>query len=111
MKGVEVPDREQDFTADPVELFFDLVFVFAFSRLVYHLVHHPDWTGVGEFALLFTMIWLPWTQFTWSANAVPGNQRPVRVLLLIGTVVSVPMGASATGEPGPTSTSCGRLSA
>jgi low temperature requirement protein LtrA len=96
MRGVVVPDQEEDFTADPVELFFDLAFVFAFSRLVYHLVHHPDWAGVGEFALLFLMIWLPWTQFTWSANAVPGNQRPVRVLLLVGTVVSVPMAASVT---------------
>jgi low temperature requirement protein LtrA len=96
MKGLLVPDREEDFTADPVELFFDLAFVFAFSRLVYHLVHHPDWTGVGEFALLFILIWLPWTQFTWSANAVSGNQRPVRVLFLVGTVASVPMAASVT---------------
>jgi low temperature requirement protein LtrA len=91
MKGVDVPPYEEDFTADPVELFFDLVFVFAFSRLVHHLVHHPDWAGVGEFALLITMIWLPWTQFTWSANAVAGNSRTVRVLFLLATVASVPM--------------------
>jgi low temperature requirement protein LtrA len=96
MRGVTVPDRDEDFTADPVELFFDLVFVFAFSRLVYHLVQHPDWTGVGEFALLMIMIWLPWTQFTWSANAVSGNTRPVRVLFLIATVASVPMAGAVT---------------
>lgn len=96
MRGVNLPPEEEDFTADPVELFFDLAFVFAFSRLVYHLVHHPDWTGVGEFALLFMMIWLPWSQFTWSANAVAGNQRPVRALFLVGTVASVPMAASVT---------------
>jgi low temperature requirement protein LtrA len=91
MKGVEVPAYEEDFTADPVELFFDLVFVFAFSRLVHHLIVHPDWTGVGEFALLMMMIWLPWTQFTWSANAVAGNSRRVRLLFLGATVASVPM--------------------
>jgi low temperature requirement protein LtrA len=96
MRGIVVPDREEDFSADPVELFFDLVFVFAFSRLVYHLVHHPDWAGFGEFALLFVMIWLPWTQFTWSANAVPGNTRPVRLLFLVATVASVPMAGSVT---------------
>jgi low temperature requirement protein LtrA len=96
MKGVLVPPREEDFTADPVELFFDLAFVFAFSRLVYLLVHQPDWSGVGEFALLFTLIWLPWTQFTWSANAVSGNNRRVRLAFLIGTVASVPMAASVT---------------
>ncbi|MFW2332830.1 low temperature requirement protein A [Ilumatobacter sp.] len=96
MKGIVVPPREDDFTADPVELFFDLAFVFAFSRLVYLLVHEPNWTGVFEFALLFWLIWLPWTQFTWSANAVSGNNRKVRVAFLIGTVASVPMAASVT---------------
>lgn len=96
MKGIVVPPQEDDFTADPVELFFDLAFVFAFSRLVYLLVHEPNWTGVGEFALLFTLIWLPWSQFTWSANAVSGNNRNVRLLFLIGTVASVPMAASVT---------------
>jgi low temperature requirement protein LtrA len=102
VRGVTVPDRDEDFTADPVELFFDLVFVFAFSRLVYHLVHHPDWTGVGEFTLLFVMIWLPWTQFTWSANAVSGNARSVRGLFLIATVASVPMAGAVTDAFAPT---------
>lgn len=96
MKGVDLPPADEDFSADPVELFFDLAFVFAFSRLVHHLLHHPDWTGVGEFALMVVMIWLPWTQFTWSANAVAGNARPIRLLFLVGTVASVPMAASVT---------------
>ena len=96
MKGVEVPPPEADYTADPAELYFDLAFVFAFNRLVYLLVHHPDWTGFGEFALLMTMIWLPWTQFTWSANAVPGNARPVRALFMLATVASIPMAGAVT---------------
>lgn len=102
--GIPVPDREEDFAADASELFFDLVFVFAFSRLVAHLVHHPTWEGVGEFALLFALIWMPWSQFTWSANAVAGNSRPVRVLFLVATVASVPMAAGVTtafGDGGP----------
>lgn len=99
-----MPPHEDDFTADPAELFFDLAFVFAFSRLVHHLVHHPDWKGVGEFVLLFTMIWVPWTQFTWSANAVAGNTRRVRLLLMVATVACIPMAGSVTtalGDGGP----------
>ncbi|WP_420452218.1 low temperature requirement protein A [Ilumatobacter sp.] len=96
MRGVEVPPPDDDFTADPVELFFDLAFVFAFSRLVSVVVHEPTWAGVGEVALLLTLIWLPWSQFTWSANAVAGNARPIRALFLVGTVASVPMAASVT---------------
>ncbi|MGI9603406.1 MAG: low temperature requirement protein A [Acidimicrobiales bacterium] len=96
MKGIQIPPRTEDFTADPVELFFDLAYVFAFSQLVGHLVHHPDWRGVGEAGLLFMLMWLPWSQFTWAANRVSGNGRRVRVLFLIGTAVSVPMAASVS---------------
>lgn len=94
MKGVVLPDRQEDFTADPVELFFDLAYVFAFSRLVVLLVHDPSWAGVGKAALLYVLMWFGWSQFTWSANAVSGNGRPIRVLFLIATAVSVPMAAS-----------------
>lgn len=94
MKGIDLPEKTEDFTADPVELFFDLAFVFAFSQLVLRLVYDPDWSGVGETALLFWLIWLPWSQFTWAANAVSGNGRPVRVFFLIATAASMPMAAS-----------------
>ena len=78
MKGLAVPEPTEDFTADPVELFFDLAFVFAFSQLVHLLIVHPDWQHVGEAALLFVLLWLPWTQFTWSANGCPATagRRP-----------------------------------
>ncbi len=97
MKGVPILDREEDFTADPAELFFDLSFVFAFSRLVIHLVEHPSWSGVGEFALLFSLIWFGWANFTWTANAVAGNSRPVRAVFMVATAISLPMAASVDG--------------
>ncbi len=100
VRGVPVPQREEDFAADAGELFFDLVFVFAFSQLVSRLVSHPTWAGAAEFWLLFTMVWLPWAQFTWSANAVAGNSRPVRLLFLVATVASIPMAASVMGAFG-----------
>ena len=96
MKGIELPPLTEDFTADPVELFFDLAYVFAFSQLVALLIEEHTWAGVGKAALLFTLLWLPWQQLTWAANAVSGNGRPVRVLFLIGTVVSIPMAASTS---------------
>jgi low temperature requirement protein LtrA len=101
MRGIEVPERTEDFTADPVELFFDLAYVFAFSQLVGLLIHHPDWDGVGRATLLFLLLWLPWQQFTWSANAVSGNGRTVRIFFLVATVASVPMAASVSTAFGP----------
>ncbi len=96
MKGIELPPATEDFTADPVELFFDLAYVFAFSQLVALLINEPTWTGAGKAALLFGLLWLPWQQLTWAANAVSGNGRPVRALFLIATVVSIPMAASTS---------------
>ncbi len=96
MKGIELPPLTEDFTADPVELFFDLAYVFAFSQLVGLLIEEPTWAGVGKAALLFGLLWLPWQQLTWAANAVSGNGRPVRALFLVATVVSIPMAASTS---------------
>ena len=104
MKGIELPPLTEDFTADPVELFFDLAYVFAFSQLVGLLINEPTWAGAGKAALLFGLLWLPWQQLTWAANAISGNGRPVRILFLIATVVSIPMAAStstAFGGGGP----------
>jgi low temperature requirement protein LtrA len=96
MKGIELPPLTEDFTADPVELFFDLAYVFAFSQLVALLIADPTWVGVGKAALLFALLWLPWQQLTWAANAISGNGRPVRALFLVATVVSIPMAASTS---------------
>ena len=96
MRGLDVPERTEDFTADPVELFFDLAFVFAFSQLVFHLVHHPTWTGAAEAWLLFAMLWMAWSTFTLSANAVSGNARPVRIIFLIATAATLPAAGGVT---------------
>lgn len=96
MKGIEVPARTEDFTADPVELFFDLAYVFAFSQLVGVLIDDPSWSAVGRVALLFWLLWLPWQQLTWSANAVSGNGRVVRLVFLAATAASVPMAAATS---------------
>ncbi|HZB68112.1 MAG TPA: low temperature requirement protein A [Ornithinibacter sp.] len=104
MRGIEVPERTEDFTADPVELFFDLAYVLAFSQLVGLLVDDHTWAGVGRMALLFGLLWLPWQQLTWAANAVSGNGRAVRLIFLAATAASVPMAAStstALDEGGP----------
>lgn len=101
MKGIDVPELTEDFTADPVELFFDLAYVFAFSQVVGRLIADPDWTGVGRTSLLFLLMWLPWSQFTWAANAVSGNGRTIRLLFLMATAASIPMAASVSTAYGP----------
>ncbi len=94
MRGLVVPDIDEDFTADGVELYFDLAFVFAFSQLVAFLVHEHSIVGIWKSLLLFLLLWMAWSQFTWSANAISSSSRVVRSLFLIATVATIPMGAS-----------------
>ncbi len=101
VRGIDVPDAEHDFAAHPVELFFDLAFVFAFAQLVGKLIHDPTPSGVAESALLFLLLWLPWSQFTWTANATSAHGRPVQLVFLVATAASVPMAASISTAFGP----------
>ncbi len=93
---ISLPDPSEDFAANPVELFFDLAFVFAFSQLVGRLIYDPTVEGLGLFTLLFLMLWLPWTTMTWAANAVSAHNRPVQAIMLVATATSVPMAASVS---------------
>lgn len=58
----------EDQSATFVELFFDLVFVFAVTQVV-GLLHGGTWTGAGQAVLAFWLVWWAWTQFTWTLNA------------------------------------------
>jgi low temperature requirement protein LtrA len=44
----------------PLELFFDLVFVFAVSQLSDHLLTHLNWRGAGETAILLVAVFSVW---------------------------------------------------
>jgi low temperature requirement protein LtrA len=50
--------------ADFVELFFDLVFVYAITRITAVTAHHLDLEHVLQSVLVFWLIWWGWTQFT-----------------------------------------------
>jgi len=77
-----------------VELFFDLVFVFAVTRVTHQLAHHLSWGAVGATVVVFWLIWWAWTQFTWALNASNTNRHDVRLVTLIATGVAFLMAAS-----------------
>jgi low temperature requirement protein LtrA len=43
-----------------LELFYDLVYVVVIGRAAHHLAEHLDWRGVGDFIVVFGLIWLAW---------------------------------------------------
>ncbi len=80
-----------------VELFFDLVFVFAVTQITAFTAHHLTSDGILQAILLFWLIWWAWTQFTWTLNPADTTHRAVRVITLVATAVAFVM---ATAVPG-----------
>jgi low temperature requirement protein LtrA len=83
-----------DQSATFVELFFDLVFVFAVTQIVGLLHHDMSWVGVGRATLVFWMVWWAWTQFTWALNAADTTHPFVEFTTLVATAVAFFMAVS-----------------
>ncbi len=65
-----------------VELFFDLVFVFAVTQLSHRLLAHLTVMGTLETAILFAAMWWVWIYTSWATNSLDPDQIPVRALLI-----------------------------
>jgi len=65
-------EREQRVT--PLELFFDLVFVFGFTQVTTVLSDDPTWGGLGHGLLILGALWWAWAAYAWLTNTVdPGE--------------------------------------
>ncbi len=93
----------EDQGATFVELFFDLVFVFAITQVTQYAAHHLDVHGLLRSVMVFWLIWWAWTQFTWALNAANTDHHHVRVSTLISTGVAFVMAISVAKAfaPGP----------
>lgn len=65
-----------------LELFFDLVFVFAITQLSHFLKDHLTWTGFAQSLVLFLAVWWAWMYTTWATNWADPDRFEVRVMLL-----------------------------
>src|ERR687890_517199 len=67
----------------PLELFFDLVFVFALTQVTSFLADHLTWTGMIQGAALLAVLWWAWGGYSWLTNAVPAEEViPARLVIL-----------------------------
>ncbi|MBO3100903.1 low temperature requirement protein A [Cellulomonas fengjieae] len=66
-----------------VELFFDLVFVFAITQLSHGLIAHPDLTTLLHTLVLGWAVWWLWIDTTWVTNWLDPEKVPVRTMLLV----------------------------
>jgi low temperature requirement protein LtrA len=65
----------------PVELFWDLVFVFAITQVSTLLAADLSWRGLGRAMLVLALVWWAWSAFVWMTNAHDPDAPHVRAAL------------------------------
>src|ERR671932_215937 len=87
----------------PLELFFDLVYVFAITQLSHLLLDHLTLEGALETLFLLLAVWWAWVYTTWVTNWFDPDRLPVRLMLVAVMLASLIMSVSipdAFGERG-----------
>ena len=77
---------EQEHRVTPRELFFDLVFVFAFTQVATLLANDPTFAGIGEGVLVLAALWWAWSAYAWFTNIVDPEASPVGFALLAALI-------------------------
>jgi low temperature requirement protein LtrA len=75
------PEHEQRVT--PLELFFDLVFVFGFTQVTTVLSDDPTWSGLGHGLLILASLWWAWASYAWLTNTVDPGEGAVWGAMLV----------------------------
>ena len=74
-----------------LELFFDLVFVFAVTQLSHLLLNHLTLTGVAQTLFLLLVVWWAWIYTAWMTNWFDPESVHVRLVLLVVMAASLMM--------------------
>ena len=80
----ELSDSDSgDRSVKPFELFFDLVFVFAFTQVTQLLASDLSWGGLGQGVLLIAALWLAWQSYAWLGTIVDLDEGAIRLAMLL----------------------------
>ena len=65
----------------PLELFFDLIFVFALTQVTGLVVDDPTWAGLVKGVLVLGVLWWAWAAYAWLTNTINPEEGPVRIAM------------------------------
>jgi len=96
---VERPER----VVGPLELFYDLAVVVLVAVAARHLAGHLNWGGLGEFAVVFTLVWIAWANGSLHHELHGHDDARARSTFLLQILILAAMGAfipQASGQRG-----------
>jgi low temperature requirement protein LtrA len=86
--------------ATTLELFYDLVFVFAITQVSHLLLAHLTWEGAGQATVALLVTWWAWNYTTWFTNEVDPESPVVRLALIAIMLASLLMAVAIPGAFG-----------
>ena len=95
--------EDADHRVNPMELFLDLVFVFAVTQLSHYLLKHHDLAGVLQTLVMFLAVWWAWMFTAWATNWLDPERAPIRLMLALIMLLSLALSSAipkAFGEYG-----------
>ena len=84
-----------------MELFFDLVFVFAVTQLSHYLLEHHTLLGAAQTLVMFLAVWWAWVYTAWATNWLDPERAPVRLALGAVMLVSLILSSGIPSAFGP----------
>lgn len=80
------PSHEGD-RATTLELFFDLVYAFAFTQVTALMAHGASGLSVLEGLIMLGLLWGPWSSYAWLANQTHADRGVGRIGIIAATVI------------------------
>ena len=65
----------------PLELFFDLIFVFAVTQVTGFVVDDPTWAGLARGLVVLGVLWWAWAAYAWLTNTIDPDEGGVRLVM------------------------------
>ena len=82
LRRPQIREGTQEAVVTPLELFFDLVFVFALTQVTAYMADELSWHGVLRGLLIVMLLWWSWTAYAWIANVVSADEGQIKLVML-----------------------------
>src|SRR5688500_6354262 len=74
---------EHDAIVSPLELFFDLVFVFALTQVTAFMADDPTFGGLARGLMILAILWWAWSGYAWLTSTVDPELEVSRIVMFV----------------------------
>ena len=75
------PERRERDAVKPLELYFDLVLVLAFTQCTALMAAQSTWEGLAQGMLVLALLWWAWAAYAWLTSVIDPEEGAVRLVM------------------------------